>query len=242
MARAGFTAGPLEGEPPRHHAFMYLMGDGKPDLEKALAAIGSEWHTMRSAFKPYPVGIVIVGPVEICLALLAERKIAPHDIASVTVTTYKEAWHFTGKIYTTPQSSEIECFLSTPFCVAVSLIDGEMTLRQRLESRLRDRATHELASRVVVREDPEMTRRYPNEWPTRLEIRLRDGQTITREVDQVKWSPQRPPTFDELEEKFHSMAETVIGPDKALLAIESIRRIDQLDDLQPLLNLLRPTS
>jgi hypothetical protein len=68
---------------------MYLMGDGKPDLAKALAAIGSEWHILRSAFKPYPVGI-IVGPVEICLDPLAERKIAPDDIASVTVTTYKE--------------------------------------------------------------------------------------------------------------------------------------------------------
>src|SRR6185369_11367458 len=183
--------------------FMYLMGDGKPDLTKALAAIGSEWHILRAAFKPYHVGIVIVGPVEMCLDLLSQRKIAPDEIASVTVTTYREAYHFTGKIYTTPQSSEIECFLSTPFCVAVSLIDGEMTLRQRVDSRLRDAKTHELASRVVVQEDADMTRIYPDEWPTRLELRLRDGQTITREINQVKWSPQRPATWDQLEEKFH---------------------------------------
>jgi len=239
MARAGFTAGPLEGEPPRHHAFMYLMGDGKPDLTKALAAIGSEWHILRAAFKPYPVGIVIVGPVEMCLDLLSQRKIAPDEIASVTVTTYREAYHFTGKIYTTPQSSEIECFLSTPFCVAVSLIDGEMTLRQRVDSRLRDAKTHELASRVVVHEDAEMTRRYPDEWRTRLELRLRDGQTITREISQVKWSPQRPATWDQLEEKFHSLAQPVIGS-KAVEAVEMLCRLDGLNDVRALSNVLRP--
>ena len=240
MARAGFTAGPLEGEPPRHHAFMYLMGDGKPDFDKALAGIGSEWHCLHTAFKPYPVGIVIVGPVEMCLDLLSERRIAPDDIAAVTITTYKEAHHFTGKIYTTPESSEIECFLSTPFCVAVALIDGEMTLRQRMESRLRDPATHELASRVVVQEDPEMSRRYPREWPARMDIRLRNGETISRQSNDVKWSPQRPATWEQLAEKFSTMAEPIIGRDRAAEASRLLERIVEVDDLSPLTKLLHP--
>jgi 2-methylcitrate dehydratase PrpD len=240
MARAGFTAGPLEGEPPRHHAFMYLMGNGKPDFDKAMAAIGSEWHCSHTAFKPYPVGIVIVGPVEMCLELVATRTFTPDDIASVTITTYKEAYHFTGKIYTTPQSSEIECFLSTPFCVAVALIDGEMTLRQRLESRLRDPATHELASRVVVREDPEMSRRYPREWPARIDIRLRNGEIVSRQSDQVKWSPQRPASWDQLAEKFSSMAEPTIGRDRTAAAIRIIEQIDEIDQVSSLTRLLQP--
>jgi len=186
------------------------------------------------------VGIVIVGPVEMCLELVATRTFTPDDIASVTITTYKEAYHFTGKIYTTPQSSEIECFLSTPFCVAVALIDGEMTLRQRLESRLRDPATHELASRVVVREDPEMSRRYPREWPARIDIRLRNGEIVSRQSDQVKWSPQRPASWDQLAEKFSSMAEPTIGRDRTAAAIRIIEQIDEIDQVSSLTRLLQP--
>jgi 2-methylcitrate dehydratase len=221
---------------------MYLMGDGKPDFDKALAGIGSDWHCLHTAFKPYPVGIVIVGPVEMCLDLVAKRAIAPDDIAAITITTYKEAYHFTGKIYTTPESSEIECFLSTPFCVAVALIDKEMTVRQRRESRLRDRATHDLASRVVVQEDPEMSARYPRDWPARMDIRLRNGETISMQLDQVKWSPQRPATFQELAEKFSTMAEPIIGRDRAAEAIRIIERIDEIDDLSALTRLLQPLT
>jgi 2-methylcitrate dehydratase PrpD len=239
MALSGFTAGPLEGESPRHHAFMYIMGDGKPHLEKAIAGIRSIWHSLDTGFKPYPVGIVIIGPVEICLDLLSKRSIDPDDIESVEVITYKEAYHFTGQIYTTPTSPEIECFLSIPFCVAVAIMDGELTLRQRLEERLRDPKTHELAARVKVREDEKMTERYPDEWPVEMRIHLRGGEVITRRVDQVKWSPRRPPGWDELSEKFISMAESVIGSNRALEAVDVIANLDEATSIAPLMNLVR---
>jgi len=239
LARAGFTAGPLEGEPPRRHAFLYLMSSGEPDLDVIVAGLGESWNCRDSAFKPYPVGIVIIGPVEIALDLMAEHGITVDQIEKVEVATYKEAFHFTGEIETTPESSEIECFLSLKFCVAVALMDGEMTWRQRLDKRLRDPATHELAARIHITEDPKMSKRYPNEWPAQLDIQLRNGEVVSKRLDQVKWSPRRPATWDELADKFIGMGELVIGEDRAKQAVDWIAHLEGADSLAPLLDLLR---
>ena len=238
LARAGFTAPPIEGEPPRHHSFLYLMGDGKPDLKVAVDKLGEFWSCLDTAFKPYPIGLLIVGPVEIILDLLAERPIKPDEVERIDVTTYLEAAHFTGR-QTTIDTPEIECFLSIPFCIAVALMDGEMTWRQRLERRLRDPATHALAAKVHMAEDTEMTKRYPGEWPVRLDIHLVGGEVISRQLDRVKWSPSRPATWEQLAEKFLAMAEPVIGRDRAGRAIDEIARLDQSEDLAALLELVR---
>jgi 2-methylcitrate dehydratase len=118
-------------------------------------------------------------------------------------------------------------------------MDGELTLRQRLEERLRDPKTHELAARVKVREDEKMTERYPDEWPVEMRFHLRGGEVITRRVDQVKWSPRRPPGWDELSEKFIGMAESVIGSNRALEAVDVIANLDEAASIAPLMNLVR---
>ena len=239
LARSGFTAGPLEGEQPRRHAFLYLMSNGEPDLDVIVADLGENWNCVDSAFKPYPVGIVIIGPVEIALSLMMEHAIVVEQIEKLEISTYKEAFHFTGKIETTPESSEIECFLSLKFCVAVALMDGEMTWRQRLDKRLRDPATHELAARIHITEDPEMSKNYPAEWPSQLDIHLRNGEVVSQRLDQVKWSPRRPAAWDELADKFIGMGELVIGKDRAQKAVDWIAQLEKADSLAPLLDLLR---
>jgi 2-methylcitrate dehydratase PrpD len=118
-------------------------------------------------------------------------------------------------------------------------MDGEMTWRQRLDKRLRDPETHELAARIHITEDPEMSKNYPNEWPVQMDIHLRNGKVVSRRLDQVKWSPRRPATWDELAEKFIGMGELVIGKDRAQQAVDWIARLEKADSLAPLLDLLR---
>ena len=238
LAMFGVTSGPLEGEPPRHHAFLYLMGDGKPDLKASVRGLGREWRLMDTAFKPFPVGHLIVGPLEIVFALQREHRFRAADVERVEITSYREAVHFTGG-YTTPDTTATECFLSIPFCVAVAIMDGELTWRQRLAIRLKDPAVHELASRVTVTEDPAMTARYPREWPVTVTLHLNGDEAISRHLDDVMWSPSRPATWDDLAEKFISMAEPLIGGDSAARAMESVARLDDLDTLTPILELVR---
>jgi 2-methylcitrate dehydratase PrpD len=242
LARAGFEAGPLEGEPPRHHAVLRTLSDGNPDLSRCTDDLGAVWHSMEVAFKPYPVGLLNVGAIQLCLSLRREAGFDFPEIERVEVSTYKEAAIFTGQKYTTAESSFIDCHLSLPFCVAISLIDGELTPRQLLRSRTRDPTIHDLASRVHVREDQAMSQRYPHVWPVEVAIRLRDGRVLRAAVEEVGWSPRRPPSWDHVAEKFVIMSEPVIGGSAAHQVTDLIGKLEQIDDIRVITAVLGPRS
>jgi 2-methylcitrate dehydratase PrpD len=242
LAKAGYDGVPLEGDPPSHHAPLPTLSDGPPRLERALEGLGEVWHARRVAFKPYPVGHLIVGPVEIILDILSERSLDWREVAGVDIVTYKHAVFRTGK-YATPQSSYIDAHFSIPYCVAVALMDGALTPRQLWKARVRDTRVHELAARVVLTEDPAMSAAYPVKWPVELTLRLKSGETIMRRLDEVKWSPERAPSFDEIADKFRMCAEPLIGGARSERAIAMISGLGANDRLAPLAALVaRPEA
>jgi hypothetical protein len=71
-----------------------------------------------------------------------------------------------------------------------------------------------------------------------LTLHLRSGEKIRRHLDEVKWSPERLPTWQELVEKFRMLADPLIGARKATRAVDMIagfRPSDTLSALMPLL-------
>ena len=240
LAKAGYRAGPLEGEPPRFHAALHILGESNPDLEEAVRAIGTLWHSLEVGFKPYPVGLFNIGPVELILAMLGEAPIDTDRIESVLVRTYHDARKFTGEKYTTPDSNFVDAYLSMPYCVAVTLIDGEMTPGQLSDARLIDPAIHALAARIKVVEVEEMNAMYPRDWPLEITIRMTDGSERKRRIDQVKWSPRIPPLWPEMAAKLRAMGEPVIGAARCGEIIDFVETLDGAKSVLPLMAMLRP--
>ena len=74
--------------------------------------------------------------------------------------------------------------------------------------------------------------------PCRLTIRLKNGQTLTREAQHAKGGPEVPMTAGELKGKFIECARQAINDGAALRALEFIERLDTLDNIRPLCQLL----
>jgi 2-methylcitrate dehydratase PrpD len=242
LAKAGYGAGPLEGEEPRHHAALRILGDGNPDIERAVAGLGETWATRELAFKPYPIGLLIIGPVEVILDQLTQHRRDHGEVAAIEVRSYHDAWKFTGEKYTTTESNFVDAHLSIPYCIAAALMDGTMTPRQFDKKRLCDPAVHALARRVTVAEDDEMSARYPHEWPVEVTLVMSGGERLRGAVDQVKWSPRRPPSWDDLAAKFAGLAEPVIGSAKVGQAIDFVAAVDRADTIGPLMDIVRGTD
>ena len=238
LAKSGYRAGPLEGEPPRFHSALYILGNSKPKLSEALRGLGSVWHSLEVGFKPYPVGLFNIGPVEICLDLLAENPIDVSEVDSVEIRTYHDAWKFTGQKYTTTESNYVDAHLSMPYSVAVTLMDGTMSPEQLSKERLSDAAVHELASRVKVVQVEEMNRKYPHEWPVEIMVHLKNGMVRQRRIDQVKWSPRCPPQWEEVTEKFTKLAEPVIGKERVKKTIDFVGALETKSSVTPLMGLV----
>ncbi len=236
LAQAGYRAGPLEGEPPRYHAALQILSSER-NLDKCVTGLGTKWHTLEVAFKPFPIGHLIIGPVEATLEL-RKRNIDPKRVKSIRVTTFRDAVTFTGKKYTSVNSNHVDAHLSIPYCVAVALLDGQLTIDQLSSKRLKDRLLHELAGKVVCEADETMTAAFPAKWPVEVAINMEDGSVQKHRIDDVMWSPKRLPTWQELCSKFHVMGDRLLGADRVDQAISFLQRVDDDSDLRPLMRLV----
>src|SRR5207237_8675499 len=65
---------------------------------------------------------------------------------------------------------------SLPYCTAVALADGDVTLAQFEPKRFSDPALLELVAKVKIHRDTDLSNRNPRGIPTRLTLTLADGR------------------------------------------------------------------
>ena len=69
-------------------------------------------------------------------------------------------------------------------------------------------------ARVHLREDPEFTKEYPAKWNCRITAETFSGERHQMHVTYPKGHPENPFTDREVEEKFLSLAEPLIGTER----------------------------
>src|SRR5579864_2464017 len=83
---------------------------------------------------------------------------------------------------------------SLPYCTAVALTDGDVTLAQFDPKRFADRELLELVAKVKVHRDAELSKHYPRGIPNRLTVKLADGRELVREVEFPRGHVRNPMT------------------------------------------------
>src|SRR5690606_38412368 len=81
---------------------------------------------------------------------------------------------------------------SLPYCTAVALVDGDVTLNSFSDERLQDESLLDLVARTKIHRNAELTARYPRGIPNRLTVTLKDGSTLTAENEFPRGHDQNP--------------------------------------------------
>jgi 2-methylcitrate dehydratase PrpD len=126
-----------------------------------------------------------------------------------------------------------------PYLVARALIDGKVGIDTFTEVAVREPNVLKLAERVKMKLDTNLKKTDLAGRPCRVTMHLKDGRTFTREAQHAKGSPEFPMTEAELEEKFFECAKHTVSSDIAQRALEQIRKLETLDNVRPLCDLLR---
>jgi 2-methylcitrate dehydratase PrpD len=95
-----------------------------------------------------------------------------------------------------------------------------------------------LAEKVEMRLDNNLKAENEGGRPCRVTIRLKNGQTYTREAQHAKGSPEVPMTAEELKTKFTECARQAISEGSAQQVMECVERLETLEDIRPLCELL----
>ena len=74
--------------------------------------------------------------------------------------------------------------------------------------------------------------------PSRVNIKLKNGNEYEKQVDSAKGTLQNPMTKDELSDKFRDLASTVMSIENAEKIIQAIDALEKMDDINKLGSLL----
>jgi 2-methylcitrate dehydratase PrpD len=183
---------PLEG--PR--GFCRVMGEN-PDFDAITIGLGQQWEVLRNTYKPYPCGIVLHSVIDACLELRARPEFALERISGIVVRGHP----LLGQRADRPNvTTGREGQVSAQHSVAIVLLTGKASLAQFSDAAVNDPAVLELRRKIIIQVDSSMS-----VLAGEVSIKLEDGLTLTKLVENARGGEQRPLTDAELEAKFKDL-------------------------------------
>lgn len=227
LAGAGIDgpAYPLEGSALKG-GFTQITCRSAPVFDRITDGLGERYTISDIYFKPYTSCRHTHGAAQAALALVAEEQFNSADIESVIVSTYAIAAFAVGKPF--PKgASFVSAQFSLQYVVAACLLDGQMGPEQLKNERISDPAILQLLEKVKVVSDNELNKMYPDKTPSRIEIKLKGGRTLSRQVDIPHGDPRAPMSAADISAKlkrfagkdFHDKTDRIIS---GVLNLETI--------------------
>ncbi len=171
--------------------------------------------------KPFPACAGVHTAVEAAITLREQLGGDLSQIEKVEVGSSRVA--FTALLYDDPKT-ELEAKFSMPYCVAVALIDGRLDLRSFTLAQITDPAVQRLMPLIRMVDDERV--RDHSEIGAILNIKLRDGRTLVREVLIASGKPERWFTQAEMRRKFDDCTAHTGTPAWRARAFELLQTFD----------------
>jgi len=199
LAEKNFTSSNRGIEAPR--GFAHVLST-KFDPSEIIDGLGSTFEIDLNTYKPFACGIVIHPIIDACVQLRNEHTLTGDEIESVLAKVHPLVLELTGK--KTPQTG-LEGKFSVYHSAAAGFIYGAAGEREYSDAVVRDAKVVALRDKVTAVVDSTM-----HEDQTLVEVRLKDGRTLSKYVEAAIGSLKRPQTDADLEAKFRGLAEDVL--------------------------------
>ena len=219
MALLGFTGQDTALEGPR--GFLKAFTD-KSDATQLTAGLDTAYQ-LDIEFKPYSCARPIHNAID--AALLLRQRDQP-DLTKIRAINIVR--HPSPASYHAAQ-------LSIEFSVAIALHEGQALLAQYSEAKLKLPSVVRLMQNTVVSTDASL----PRGVSCRVELTMDDGHVLIAQVDYPKGSIQVPMSDAEIEAKFRSLAQPVIGAAATDALVDTVNHLEQRDQVRDLMLLTR---
>jgi 2-methylcitrate dehydratase len=235
LAKAGMT-GPTAAFEGRHGLCEQVTG---PFELCDLGGSGRAFAIERTNFKFFAAEYHAQAPLAIALGL--RDRVRAEEIEALDVQIYAMAHSEIGSepAKWDPRTRETADH-SLPYMLAVALVDGRLTPASFEPQRYLDPGLRPLMSRIRVAEDPELTRRFPQELASRIEVTTRSGLRFTERADYPKGHARNPMTDADVETKFRDLSADVLGRIQSDGALEALWRLEEVSRIGALVDLLIP--
>jgi 2-methylcitrate dehydratase len=126
---------------------------------------------------------------------------------------------------------------SLPYVVATALIKGGVFQDDFEEKNFRDPERLALMKKIEAYEDPEYTKDYPESYRFRIEVTLKSGEKLMRDVRYGKGHPKNPLTDLEVETKFRNLCQNILIARQIDQALETLWRFESIKTISEIYSL-----
>jgi aconitate decarboxylase len=220
--------------------FLSTFGEGHdPDAAQLTAGLGEVWHTAGIAVKAHAAMGGLHPAIDAALALRPGNQLTAGQIAGIRIEVpeviYQHGWWRPERPLTT-----IGAQMNIAYAVAVALLDGQVGPGQFTSARVDADDVWDLIGRTDVhrvddRQDPG--------WPlagynTRVTLALRDGEELTKALNEPRGGPADPLTNQEIRAKFRALTAGLVEPARAARIEELVLDLPDAPGLTELAGLL----
>jgi 2-methylcitrate dehydratase PrpD len=235
LAREGFT-GPdtiIEGKNG------FLRGHSEaPEPHRVLEGLGDSFQILRTSIKPHACCRYMQSPIDGILTIMRENQLKPEEVDQVEVGVLRAGFGLVAE----PRDAKlnpvgvVDAQFSMPFGAAAAILYGRLSLDQFASDILASPRMKELMPHIRCVQDSELEKEFPRKWPARVAISTRDGRRFETFVEYPKGDPENPLSWDEMIEKFHSLAEAVYTDGRRKEIVKRIQGMDK-DDVRKMAEL-----
>lgn len=223
MAARGFTGveDVFSGEPNFFNIFI-----DKANPEEMTKGLGHVHEILRGGIKRWTVGGPIQGPMHVLYELIRKHKFKADDVEQLVARVPV----LELKIVDNRDMPDI----SLQHLLAVMLLDGTMTFKAAHDyKRAKDPKVLKMRSRIQAIADASIPAPVRG-WRCVMEVKLKDGRTLTHQTMAAKGSPDNPLNRDEVAEKALDLVGPVIGKARGQKLIAALYDIKRLKDVRAL--------
>ena len=215
---------------------VYQAGDY--DAKILTAGLGKKFETENNTFKPYPNCGHTHAAIDAVFSLKSKYEIEVDQIEEIAVYAGGSAYALSLplEVKRNPQNI-VDAQFSLPWAVATALVKNKVTLEDFTEKAIKNEEVLRVSRKVTGYLEPALNRHGVG--PSRVTIKMKNGNEYTEHVEFCLGSVQRPTTFADSVRKFRECYPLSRKPLSEALANQIIDRVTHLEDLEDATEIIR---
>lgn len=210
----------------------FLAYAPKAQPERLIEKLGERYEITQTDIKKWTVGSPIQAPLDAIQAIHRKQPFEADDVESVTVRLAPSV----ARVVDSREMPDI-CL---QHMIAVMLLDKTVSFRAAHDkARMQQPAVLRERAKVTLVCDEELSKLLPVRI-TLVEIELKDGRRLSERVAAVRGTPRNPMTRGEVMDKARDLISPVLGRETSARLIETIFKIEHVQDIRSLRPLLQP--
>ncbi len=211
MAQKGYsgTEAVFEGK----EGFMDVFGPDW-DSSKLLSGLGDSFKILECSMKAFPSEALTHTHISATLNVVRSHNISFDQIEEVTVTTIARACDILFDPHKYRPESRETADHSLPYCIAVALVDHQITTNSFSEEKLKDKRIWAVIDKIKGVASQEFEAMFPAKQPSKVVVKTTDGKEFSEYLEYPKGDPREPMTMDDLTAKFNALSDGLLSSER----------------------------